>query len=46
MLSNTDDIEAIFNGLLKKYDTFVLSVNSSPKSYSMEEMQSLLKKHG
>lgn len=41
VLSNTDEIEVIFNGLLEEYDTFVISVNSRLESSSVEEIESL-----
>lgn len=41
-LSDTDHIEAIFNGLPEEYDTFVRSVNSRAELHSVEEIESLL----
>lgn len=41
-LSDVDHVEAIFNGLPEEYDTFVISVDSKPESYSAEEIESLL----
>lgn len=38
----TDHIEAIFNGLPKDDDTFVISLNSKSDSYTVEEIESLL----
>lgn len=39
---DADHIEAIFNGLLEEYDTFVILVNSRPESYTVAEIESLL----
>lgn len=41
-LTDTDHIEAIFNGLPEEYDTFVISVSSRAEIYSVEEIESLL----
>lgn len=44
-LSDADHIETIFNGLQEEYDNFVISVNSRPESYSVEEIESLFLAH-
>lgn len=40
-VSDFDHIEAIFNGLPEDYDTFIISMNSKFKGYTIKEIESL-----
>lgn len=40
VISSSDHVEAIFNGLSEEYDMFVISGNF--RSYTIEEIESLL----
>lgn len=42
IVSSSDHIEAIFNGLSEEYDTFIISVNSRTEDYTVEEIEALL----
>lgn len=42
VVNPSDHIEAIFNGLSVEYDTFIVSVDSRPEEYSVDEIESLL----
>lgn len=42
IISSSNHVEAIFNGLLEKYDTFVISVNSRSECNFVEQIESLL----
>ncbi|PON37427.1 hypothetical protein TorRG33x02_347460 [Trema orientale] len=41
-ISTEDHIEAIFDGLLDEYDTFVISTSSRLDPYTVEDIESLL----
>lgn len=40
-MTDANHIETILNGLLEEYDTFIISVNSRPEPYTVEEIESL-----
>ena len=41
-LSTKDHLEVIFNGLMKEYDNFIISIISRNDEYTVEEIKSLL----
>lgn len=42
IVSSSDHIDTIFNGLTEDYDIFVISVNSKTENYTVEQIESLL----
>lgn len=42
IISNSDHVEAMFDGLSRNNDTFIISVNSRLEPYTVEETESLL----
>ena len=42
MMATNDQVKAMFDGLSFEYDTFMVSINTRTKSYTIKEIESLL----